>query len=153
MKIGQKFSQLTEKEYYFYIDNHQKYTDFNTLGLYRSLLENEKLSLEAKISVRDYAHKTFKKAFDFLQLKDPFTFVKVSTLEQTLTWLEEEQIWKGVKQNQEKILKEKKIKHRNFGIYSKHNCGYVTCHLNGLMIRQGSSLTEDWLQFHSDRNQ
>jgi hypothetical protein len=49
MEIEQKFNQLTAKEYLFYIDNHKKYTNFNTLGLYRSLLENEKLTLAEKI--------------------------------------------------------------------------------------------------------
>ncbi len=57
MKIEQKFNKLTAKEYRFYIDNHKKYTDFNTLGLYRSLLENEKLTLAEKLEVRDYAER------------------------------------------------------------------------------------------------
>ena len=77
MEIGHKFNTLTLKEYFFYIDNYKKYTDFNTLGLYRSMVENEKLSLNDKIAVREYAHKVFKKTFDFLQLKDPKTFVEV----------------------------------------------------------------------------
>jgi len=85
MVISQKFNQLTLKEYFFYVDNHKKYTDFNTLGLYRSIIENEKLGLPEKIEVREYAHQFFRKTFDFLQLKDPDTFVKVSTLGQTLT--------------------------------------------------------------------
>lgn len=63
MKIGQQFNNLTLKEYFFYIDNYKKYTDFNTLGLYRSIIENEKLSIEEKIFVRDYANKIFQKTF------------------------------------------------------------------------------------------
>ena len=61
LTIGRKFNTLTEKEYFFYIDNHKQYSDFNTLGLYRSLKENKHLSLEEKIRVRDYAHAKFKK--------------------------------------------------------------------------------------------
>lgn len=152
MKIGQRFNKLTFKEYLFYLDNYKKYTDFNTLGLYRSIVENSKLDLADKIEVREYAHKTFKKTFDFLQLKDPKTYFDVTTIGQELTKADEQQIWDDIKTNQQKILTDKKIKHRNFGEYSKHNCGYDTCPLNGLMIRQGSTISEGHMQFNSDNN-
>ena len=152
MEIGQKFNQLTVGEYFFYIDNHKKYKDFNTLGLYRSIVENEKLSLDEKIQVREYSHKTFKKTFDFLQLKDPGVFVEVSTLGQELTKGDEEKIWADIRTNQQKILSDKRIKHRNFGHYSKHNCGYENCVWNGLMIRQGSWLAEGNMHFTGDKN-
>jgi hypothetical protein len=152
MEIGQKFNQLTVKEYFHYIDNHKKYTDFNTLGLYRAIIENEKLNLNDKIEVRDHAHKLFKKTFDFLQLKDPYTFVAVSTLGQSLTVADEKQIWSDVISNQEKILKDKKIKHRNFGQYAKHNCGHDDCPFNGLMIKQDSILMYSNMHFESDKN-
>jgi len=100
MKINQKYNTLTVKEYLFYIDNHKKYTDFNTLGLYRSIIENEKISADEKIQVREHAHTYFKKAFDFLQLKDPGTFVKVSALGEEMTKADEEQVWENLKQNQ-----------------------------------------------------
>ena len=151
MEIGQKFSSLTLKEYFFYIDNYKKYTDFNTLGLYRSLIENEKLTIEEKISVRNYANQIFQKSFDFLQLKDPKTFVDVLYLGEELTSGDEEKIWNEIKKSQQKILTDKKIKHRNFGDYSKHNCGYEDCVYNGLMIKQGSILSEDQIHFDSDR--
>ena len=152
MEIGQKFNKLTIKEYYFYIDNYKKYTDFNSLGLYRSIVENEKLTLEEKILLRNYAHKIFKKSFDFLQLKDPQTFVNVEYLGQALTKGDEARIWNDIITNQQKILESKKIRHRNFGIYSKHNCGYEDCIWNGLMIRQGSRLAERGMHFDSDKN-
>lgn len=152
MEIGQKFNKLTLQEYFFYIDNYKKYKDFNTLGLYRSIVENDKLSLDEKIQVREYSHKTFKKTFDFLQLKDPRVFVEVSTLGQELTKGDEEKIWNDVRANQQKILSDKRIKHRNFGHYSKHNCGYEDCVWNGLMIRQGSWLAEGNMHFTDDKN-
>ena len=152
MEIGQQFNKLTLKEYFFYIDNHKKYTDFNTLGLYRSIIENDKLKIADKIEVREYAHRTFKKTFDFLQLKDPKTYFDVMTIGQELTKADEQQIWEDIKVNQQKILADKKIKHRNFGDYSKHNCGYDTCPLNGLMIRQGSEISEGHMHFNSDKN-
>ncbi|MDB5030359.1 hypothetical protein [Mucilaginibacter sp.] len=152
MIIGQKFNQLTIEEYFFYIDNYKKYEDFNTLGLYRSIVEHDKLSLEEKIAVREYAHNTFKKTFDFLQLKDPKVFVEVSTLGQELTKADEAKIWDEVIKNQQIILSNKQIRHRNFGTYSKHNCGYDNCIYNGLMIRQGSELSETSMHFEGDKN-
>ncbi len=152
MEIGQKFNTLTLKEYLFFIDNYKKYKDFNTLGLYRSIVENNKLTLEDKITVREYAHKTFRKTFDFLQLKDPKTFVNVTYLGQELTKGDEEKIWDDIRTNQQKILANKRIKHRNFGDYSKHNCGYEDCVWNGVMIRQGSWLMESNMHFDSDKN-
>lgn len=152
MEIGRKFNKLNSKEYLFYIDNYKKYTDFNTLGLYRSIVENEKLNLEEKIEVREYAHKTFRKAFDFLQLKDPKIFLEVSTLGQELTEADERQLWKNIRENQQKILADKKLNHRNFGTYSKHNCGYESCIWNGLMLKQGSWLMESTMHFRTDKN-
>ena len=152
MEIGQKFNTLTVSEYFFYIDNYKQYSDFNTLGLYRSIIENEKLDVAEKIEVREYAHKTFQKTFDFLQLKDPKVFLEVLTLGQTLTAGDEQQLWKNIKKEQQRILADKKIKHRNFGTYSKHNCPIAWCNYNGLMIRQGSYLTEENMHFAGDKN-
>lgn len=152
MEIGRKFNTLSISEYRHYIENHKKYLDFNMLGLYRSILENENLTLEDKIFVRDFANKFFQKIFDFLQIKDPFTYVELVALGENLTVGDEKQLWNQIRINQEKILKDKKIKHRNFGVYSKHSCGYETCSLNGLMIEQGSSLTEHEMRFDSDKN-
>jgi hypothetical protein len=152
MEIGQKFNTLTKEKYLFFIDNHKTYNDFNTLGLYRSIIENDKLTPADKIEVRDYAHKIFQKTFDFLQLKDPKTYFEVSVIGQEITKGDEEQIWNDIKANQQKILADKKNKHRNFGTYSKHNCGYDQCPYNGLMIRQGSWLAEENMHFTSDKN-
>ena len=41
-----------------------------------------------------------------------------------LTIADERQFWSEIRKSQEKILKDKKINHRNFGVYSKHICGY-----------------------------
>ena len=100
MEIGRKFNTLSLKDYFFYVDNHKKYKDFNTLGLYRSIVENDNLSLAEKLEVREYAHKTFIKTFDFLQLKDPKTFVEVTYLGQELTKGDEERIWNDIRTNQ-----------------------------------------------------
>ncbi|AWA31098.1 hypothetical protein HYN48_13930 [Flavobacterium magnum] len=142
MEIGKQFNSLRFEDYFFYIDNYKKYSDFNTLGLYRSLSENEKLNLEQKISIRDYANKIFEKTFNFLQVKDPWTYIKVQTLGLELTDGDKEEMWRKIFINQEKILREKRIKHKNFGEYSKHNCGYETCPMNGIMIKQGSFMAE-----------
>jgi hypothetical protein len=119
MKIGCKFNKLTYREYIYILDRYQQYTDFNPLALYRSIAENHKLDLVQKIAIRDLAHQHFLKFFEFLQVKDPYTYITVSTLGKTLTDGDEHQIWENVRQNKEKILKAKRIKHRNFGIDSK----------------------------------
>lgn len=110
------------------------------------------MTLDDKIAVREFVHKTFKKTFDFLQLKDPKTFVNVNYLGQEITKGDEERIWDDIRTNQQKILADKKIKHRNFGEYSKHNCGYEDCPYDGIMIRQGSWLMESNMHFDSDKN-
>lgn len=152
MNIGKKFNLLSVSEYKHYIENHRKYVDFNTLGLYRSILENEKLTLADKVVVRNFANRFFQKTFDFLQIKDPFTYFELITLGENLTKGDERQLWNQIRKNQEKILKDKKIKHRNFGVYSNHSCGYETCSMNGLMIEQGSFFAEHEMRFDSDKN-
>lgn len=152
MKIGKRFNELSLSQYKHYIDHYKKYIDFNILGLYRSICENEKLDLNAKIQVRDYANDTFLKTFKFYQLKDPATYFDLITLGKELTEPDKFQIWKDIKSNQEKILKSKRIKHRNFGSYSKHNCGIDWCPYDGLMIKKGSRFTESEIHFDSDKN-
>lgn len=152
MKIGKQFNKLNKSEYIDYIDNHKKHTDFNVLVLYRSICENEKLNLDDKIEIRDYANQFFEKTFNFYQLKDPITYFNLIVLGKEMTVADESKVWDDIRKNQEKILSDKKIKHRNFGDYAKHNCGYADCHYNGLMIKQGSRFTESFMHFDSDRN-
>ena len=152
MKIGKRFNELSKSDYFHFIDNYKKYSDFNTLGMYRSICENEKLSLNDRIEIRDYANTVFGKTFEFYQLKDPKTYFDLSTLGYEMTAADERKVWDDIIINQEKILSKKKIKHRNFGEYSKHNCGYDDCKFNGLMIKQGSGLAESSMHFRSDKN-
>ena len=152
MKIGKRFNELSKSDYFNFIDNYKKYSDFNTLGMYRSICENEKLSLNDRIEIRDYANTVFGKTFEFYQLKDPKTYFDLSTLGYEMTVADERKVWDDIIINQEKILSKKKIKHRNFGEYSKHNCGYDNCKFNGLMIKQGSGLAESSMHFRSDKN-
>jgi hypothetical protein len=142
MKIERQFNELNFEEYKFYIDNHKKYSDFNTLGLYRSISENDIINTKEKILIRDYANQIFQKTFDFLQIKDPWTYIRVQTLGMELTNGDKEELWRKIRENQQKILKQKRIRHQNFGEYSKHNCGYETCAMNGIMIKQGSFMAE-----------
>ncbi len=154
MKIGTKFNQLTYQEYVHLIENRHRYTDFNTLGLYRSIVENKKLDLSAKIAIRELAHKQFFKTFEFLQLKDPLTYLAVSTLGQTLKVADERQFWENIRTNQARILKEKRIKHRNFGIYSKHIYRYDLykgCPYETVMIPNNASRYRQ-MHFNSDGN-
>ncbi|MEH0152855.1 hypothetical protein V6R21_01850 [Limibacter armeniacum] len=152
MQIGKQFNQLKFVEYFQFIENHKKYTDFNVLGLYRSIVENEQLSLDQQIKIRDFANQFFQKTYDFLQLKDPFTYKELETLGLEMTEADDRQLWEQIRRNQEKILSEKKIKHRNFGVYAKHDCGVSHCPYNGLMVKQGTLLVECEMHFDSDQN-
>ena len=87
------------------------------------------------------------------QLKDPKTYFDLITLGKELTQADEKKIWDDNRINQEKILSKKKIKHRNFGEYSKHNCGYEDCPYNGIMIKQGSGLSESHMWFETDKKE
>ncbi|MEM6298769.1 MAG: hypothetical protein AAF740_08795, partial [Bacteroidota bacterium] len=147
MKIKKPFNQCSISQYKHYIDNYKKYKNFNPLGLYRSILENDKLSLEEQIEVRDHAHETFKKTFDFYPLKDPVTYFELNTLGEELTQADENQFWEGIREKQQRILKRRQIKHRNFGVYSKHLCGYTNCSLDGIMLRQGSWFADSHMYF------
>jgi hypothetical protein len=152
MKLGRPFNKLKFSEYLAFIPMHEVFSDFNTLGLYRSILENEKLTLEQKIEVRDLSHTFFEKQFDFLQLKDPVTYLAVVSLGRELTKADERQLWEEVKVNQQKILAKKRIQHRNFGTYSKHDCGVEDCVYKDIMVQNGSILCEAQIRFDSDKN-
>ncbi|GAA0879863.1 hypothetical protein GCM10009119_28320 [Algoriphagus jejuensis] len=152
MKIDRKFNELSKSEYFYFIDRHGDYSDFNTLGLYRSICENDNLDLADRLEVRNYANQFFGKTFEFLQVKDPRTYFELTTLGEELTVADERQVWNEIRKNQERILSDKKIKHRNFGDHSKHNCGHPGCPFDGMMIRQDSWLTEMHIVFNSDRN-
>ncbi|UOQ78852.1 hypothetical protein MUN84_10150 [Hymenobacter sp. 5516J-16] len=151
MKLNRRLNQLTEADYRHLLINYRRYTDFNSLGLFRSLLKNEKLNLEQQICLRDAATEVFPRFYEFLQLKDPATFFRLSTLGQELNIADERAAWKEIGRTQQRILTEKRIRHRNFGMYSKHNCGYDTCPLNGIMIRQGTRIAEGVMKFNTDR--
>lgn len=153
MKINKRLNTLTNQEYSKLLSQHQMYTDLNTLGLFRSILENEKLNLMQKMAVRDQAVALFRKTFEFLQLKDPVTYFALTTLGQQFTIADEAQRWSDIRLNQQKILKAKKLRHRNFGTYSKHTCWDDTCPLKGVMLRQADSTRAVCpMSFCSDKN-
>lgn len=134
MKINRKFNTLNLRAYLNYIENHRKYIDFNSLGLFRSILENDNISLNEKIQIREFAYKHFGGNFEYLQIKDLWTYIKVNSLGLHLTNGDEDEFRRQIRKNQELILKKKRIKHKKFGEYLKYNCGYDTCPMDGIMI-------------------
>lgn len=152
MKINRPFNTFSKTEYLEIVPEHKSYTDFNTLGLYRSILENENLSFKEKFEVFELANKHFQKTFDFLVLKDPSTWFQLSHLGKELSRGQEWDLWNEVKQRQEQILKDKRFGHRSFGTYSKHNCGVPHCPYDGLMVHLKSPLAESHIHFDSDKN-
>ena len=153
MKIGKPFNQLSKTRLLHVIEHHKRYADFNSLGLYRGIVEHERLSLEDKLEVVEKAHQYFRKFFEFLQVKDPETYLGIINLGKwdELTGADLKQMYKDIRRNQQRILKKKRIKHRSFGIHSKHNC-VESCWVNGLMVRQDSWFAEDKMWFEDDKN-
>jgi hypothetical protein len=152
MKVNKQFNTLSYGGYRYLLKNYQKYTDFNTLGLFRSIIETTKLSMEQKLELRRAAIALFPKPFDFLQLKDPVTYIGLMTLGEELTKADEAQLWETTRRNQQLILSSKKLRHRNFGTYSKHQCPYSDCPYNGLMLRQDSKFCNRNMHFRSDKS-
>lgn len=152
MKIDKPFNKMTLQEYRSVYQNRSRYKNFNVLGLYRSLTETEKLTLAEKLQVLEMVNENHAKTFEFLQVKDPVTYFQLATLGREMTRGDEYQMWDDIRKNQERILKSKRIKHRNFGEHSKHNCGNDHCPLNGLMVRKGQGLSEMEMHWHSDQN-
>lgn len=150
MKVGKQFNTLSYGEYLHLIENHKRFADFNTLGLFRSIVETTRLSLEQKFELRKITIATFPKAFDFLQVKDPVTYFEVNTLGEILTVADKSQAWEDIKRNQQIILKNKRLNHRNFGTYARHNCGIETCPIKGVMLRQNSPSASS-MHFHTDK--
>jgi hypothetical protein len=152
MKLNKKLNQFSYNDLIAIVENYNKYVDFNTLGLFRAIVEHERLDLSQKIALRDKAIAVFSKFYNFLQIKDPTTYFKLQTLGQDLTKADIDAFYEQIRENQYKILRQKRIKHRNFGIYSKHGCGYEDCNLNDLMVKQKSWFKEREMYFVQESN-
>lgn len=151
MESRGKYRDYSYQELEELIEAGKNNKDFNVLGFYRSLLENKQLSSEQAVALRDAAHRHFQKQFDFLQIKDPVTYLKVTLLGEEYTKGDEDNLWRQIVRNQQIILKEKRIRHRNFGTYSIHDCGYDWCPYKGMMVRQGSELARSTMHFETDK--
>lgn len=88
----------------------------------------------------------------FLQIKNPVNFIELSTLGRNLGASGRKHFWVEFIINQAEMVGDKRIRHRNLGVCSEHNCGYENCHLNGLMIRPVSVLKEGRMHFDKDKN-
>lgn len=101
--------------------------------------------------MRDLLNEKHFKTYEFYQIKDPELYISLFRLDKDMNDQQIEKLKDELRVFQEKRLKEKRIKHRNFGNYSKHNCGMETCALNGRMIKQGSPEAEACMHFKSDK--
>lgn len=135
MKIGRKIREMSAEKIRQLMANYQRYTDFNRLGLFRGILESEKLSLAEKEALRDAAISAFPKYYDFLVIKDPTTWDELQHLGQDRLRSQILRDWDDLSRRQQKLLKEKKIRHRNIGVYGKHLCGNDHCRYNGSMVK------------------
>jgi len=135
MKIGRPFHQLSVGTLRRLIPAYRKYTDFNRLGFFRGLLESQKLSLDEQQELLALGKSTFARYYDFLVVKDPYTWDKLENLGITRTRQAENADWLKIREKQFEILRRKRFGHRNFGINSRHDCGYEHCKLNNFMTK------------------
>ena len=120
MKLNRPFNTLTLAQYRQIIPQHARYTDFNPLALYRSILENNKLSAADQQAVLALAKQYFPKFYDFLVVKDFNTYVALSRL--GLPPLSPAQQWDYNAQlriQARKILARKRIRNWRVGTQSK----------------------------------
>ena len=80
MKLAKKFNQLSFTEYINVIDRSTDYADFNVLGLFRSISENDRLNPAHQLEIKEITISKFAKIFKFLQLKDLETYFILQTL-------------------------------------------------------------------------
>ena len=120
MKINKKFNQMNMAEYRHYIAHHQKYADFNPLGLYRSILENPKLDEAAQREILALANRHFQRFYDFLPAKDPQTYFELSLLGQPpLSDAQRFQYYWKIREQGEKLAKAKGIRNHRVGSMTK----------------------------------
>ncbi len=129
------YNALSREGYLRLLKGPKKGGTVNTLGLFRSILENEGLSLPEKLEIRDLTVSRFSKAFVFLQLKDPITYINLCCLGVPRSEMEGQQVWERLRFDQARLLKAKRIRHRNSGVYSRHLCGHGACPHGGMMVR------------------
>ena len=120
MKLNRPFNTLTLAQYRQIIPQHARYADFNPLALYRSILENNKLSEAEKQAMLALAKHYFPKFYDFLLVKDFNTYAALSRL--GLPPLSPAQQWDYSEQlriQAEKILACKRIRNWRVGTQTK----------------------------------
>ncbi len=120
MKLNRPFNTLSLAEYRHIIPRHSKYADFNPLALYRSIVENPKLSTAEKQEVLALANQYFQKFYDFLVVKDLHTYAALSRL--GLPPLSPAQQWdydEQLRAQAEKILARKRIRNWRVGTVTK----------------------------------
>ena len=120
MKLNRPFNTLTLAQYRQIIPQHARYADFNPLALYRSILENNKLSEAEKQVVLALAKHYFPKFYDFLLVKDFNTYAALSRL--GLPPLSPAQQWDYSEQlpaQARKILARKRIRNWRVGAETK----------------------------------
>ena len=106
---------MSMAKYRHYIAHHQKYADFNPLGLYRSILENDKLDEAARLEVLALANQYFQRFYNFLFIKDPVAYSRLTTLGQGLSETQQRQHLSHVWDRREQWCAEKGIRHQRIG--------------------------------------
>ena len=119
MKLNARFNTFTLPRYREAIANHKRYTDFNPLALFRSILENGKLGEAEQLEVLALAKAAFPRFYRHLLLKDLCTYAAISRLGQEP--LGEAKMWQYINNlrcEQEKEFAKRKIRNSRVGAYT-----------------------------------
>ena len=152
MRIDQPFNELSAARIRTIILNYKQYKDFNRLGLFRGLIESAHLSSEERTGLQQLARRTFARYFDFLVIKDPDTWWQTEYPD----WVETSfgdrlNRWREIRERQQVIIERKGLGHRNFGVFSKHDCGRADCPLDGVMVKKNDPRRDNCrISFKSD---
>ncbi|MGF6148844.1 Uncharacterised protein [Kingella potus] len=119
MKLNARFNTFTLPRYREAIANHQRYTDFNPLALYRSIVENDRLGDAEKLEVLALANQAFPRFYRHLLLKDLHTYAALSRLGlEPLCDVQMRQYTAGLRREQDKEFAKRKIRNRRIGVYT-----------------------------------
>lgn len=130
MKLNARFNTFTLPRYREAIANHKRYTDFNPLALFRSILENGKLGEAEQLEVLALAKAAFPRFYRHLLLKDLRTYAALSRLgQEPLGDAQMRQYINKLRCEQEKEFAKRKIRNARVGAYTVSE--WITCGEDG----------------------
>ena len=105
---------------------------FNPLGWLRALSQSRRLDAASRAARLAEARGSLGRFMDFLILKDPPLAERLAN--PSGDRLRRNQFFIDLPGRQRALLRRKRLRSRNFGIYSRHGCAVASCPLAGVML-------------------